>query len=336
LVIASEEAFSSQPSAISQTKRLKADGWRPRDQFEEAHMLKKTSWNLGTIWCSLMHDSVMWPIHGQYQCRTCGRRYSALPEDPHAETHGSPIERSLFRPALPLLVAVVVASLAHPLQAADARKDVASAEASVVLERYVASSGPGRWAVEALEIDAALPKLGKSGRLQAIRRLVPFGQTKYQVLQLTGDPTVKDQVIVRYLKAEQRAAEIPPVSVAINPANYKIAFRSLAPFENRAAYVFQITPRKKRQGLIKGELWLDAETAVPLRESGYFVKSPSVFIKRVEVIQESVLRDDAVELRLTYLTVNTRIVGRAELVIAERPLNSAEGTQVESCDEVGE
>jgi len=27
------------------------------------------------LWCSLMHDSPMWPIHEQYQCRSCGRHY---------------------------------------------------------------------------------------------------------------------------------------------------------------------------------------------------------------------------------------------------------------------
>jgi hypothetical protein len=26
------------------------------------------------LWCTLMHDSLMWPIHGLYECRTCGRR----------------------------------------------------------------------------------------------------------------------------------------------------------------------------------------------------------------------------------------------------------------------
>ena len=30
---------------------------------------------LGTAWCVLMHDSPMWPIHRNYQCRSCGRRY---------------------------------------------------------------------------------------------------------------------------------------------------------------------------------------------------------------------------------------------------------------------
>ena len=35
------------------------------------HQTKK----LGTLWCALMHASPMWPIHGEYQCRDCGRHY---------------------------------------------------------------------------------------------------------------------------------------------------------------------------------------------------------------------------------------------------------------------
>jgi len=30
---------------------------------------------LGEAWCGLMHDAAMWPIHGHYECRTCGRHY---------------------------------------------------------------------------------------------------------------------------------------------------------------------------------------------------------------------------------------------------------------------
>jgi len=31
---------------------------------------------LGYLWCDYMHNSPMWPIHGQYECRICGRRRS--------------------------------------------------------------------------------------------------------------------------------------------------------------------------------------------------------------------------------------------------------------------
>ena len=30
---------------------------------------------IAEIWCRTMHDSSMWPSHGHYQCRTCGREY---------------------------------------------------------------------------------------------------------------------------------------------------------------------------------------------------------------------------------------------------------------------
>jgi hypothetical protein len=31
---------------------------------------------LGRIWCSLMHSSAMWPVHDEYYCRSCGRRFA--------------------------------------------------------------------------------------------------------------------------------------------------------------------------------------------------------------------------------------------------------------------
>jgi hypothetical protein len=39
------------------------------------NMLRTTQRKLGTLWCTLMHESLSWPIHGKYQCRTCGRQY---------------------------------------------------------------------------------------------------------------------------------------------------------------------------------------------------------------------------------------------------------------------
>jgi hypothetical protein len=38
-------------------------------------------------------------------------------------------------------------------------------------------------------------------------------------------------------------------------------------------------------GLFKGELWLDAATYMPVRESGRFVKNPSIFLKKMEFVR---------------------------------------------------
>jgi hypothetical protein len=222
--------------------------------------------------------------------------------------------------AVPPIVAVILLCLAHAANGAEVLEVHATAGPEAALEQYMAAGGQAPWATESIEIHAALPKLEKTGRLLAIRHLAPTSASRYEVVQLAGDPTVKEQVIVRYLQAQQRAAEMPAASVAIAPANYKFAYKRMVDDGERQAYVFQITPRHKREGLIKGELWLDESTGVPIRQSGRLVKSPSIFIKRVAITEENTVRDGIIESRLTHITIETRLVGRAELVIEERPL----------------
>lgn len=55
-------------------------------------MFNKIQSSLGALWCSLAHDSVMWPVHGHYECRACGRQYPAFGEAPVTEPNrsGSP------------------------------------------------------------------------------------------------------------------------------------------------------------------------------------------------------------------------------------------------------
>jgi len=47
-----------------------------------------------------------------------------------------------------------------------------------------------------------------------------------------------------------------------------------------------VTPRQKRQGLFKGDLWIDAATYLRVQESGYLVKSPSIFLKKVAFVRK--------------------------------------------------
>ena len=284
----------------------------------------------GTFWCDFMHDSPMWPIHGEYECRVCGRRYPVS----WAEDTPLPMSAQLiaaeparirhagipsFRSASLLLIIAVVFVLASPVHAADEPVVDATGRAAMAYARYIVGlKQETPWSLETVEIDASLPKLRKQGRLRAIRRLLPLGRPEYQVLEIAGDETVRQQVIVRYLSAQVQAAAIPASSVAINLANYKFRYTGAVKTGGNVAYVFLITPRKKREGLINGALWLDGETGAVVRQSGYLVKKPSIFVKRVDVTRETDLRDGSAEMRVTHLSVDTRLVGRAELVIRER------------------
>ena len=209
---------------------------------------------------------------------------------------------------MPLWV-LAVATL--PVYAAEALIENACPPAAIALARYTAGHGQGeggRWPVETIRIDASLPKLAKQSRLRAVRRLLPLGRPQYQVLETAGDTTVKQQVIVRYLTADEKTAELPASSVAMTPANYKFRYVGPVAVGENLAYAFRITPRKKREGLMNGVLWLDGETGIAVRQSGYLVKSPSIFIKRVSVTRENHLHDGAVEARITHVAVDTRLV----------------------------
>ena len=67
-------------------------------------MLRQIRSEVGILWCNLAHDSLMWPVHGQYECRSCGRRYPAFGE-PLATRR---MNRRGLRQAMPLVMAVLL------------------------------------------------------------------------------------------------------------------------------------------------------------------------------------------------------------------------------------
>ena len=175
-----------------------------------------------------------------------------------------------------------------------------------------------------IEIDASLPGLAKEGRMLAVRQTGPSERSEYELIRYDGDSTVKQQVIARYLEVEQQAEALPYSTVAVTPANYR--FRYLGSVENNGttACVFQIAPKKKRAGLIRGQIWIDLRTGVAVHQSGRFVKRPSVFIRAIEVTRDTNLRDGLPYTRVTHVAIETRLIGSAELTITERPLQAPE------------
>jgi hypothetical protein len=200
--------------------------------------------------------------------------------------------------------------------------------ASLALERYLAGAANNApWSepnTVLLEIDASLPRLAERGNLRAIRRWPERQTPEYQVIHIEGAATVKQRVIAAYLTAEKEAAAMPPSSVAVTLANYK--FRYLASSAGTPLYAFRITPRHKRTGLIKGELWIDGSTGVAVHEAGYLVKKPSIFIRRLKITRDISLSDGVPYLRTTHLDIDVRFAGRAQLTVVESPWVPAQET----------
>lgn len=147
-----------------------------------------------------------------------------------------------------------------------------------IVERYEAVTQSQSKALQSasmeLDIQASVPKLQKHGRLQALRRISALGRITYEVLHFEGDGVIKNHVIEHYLAAE-REAQVKAADIAVTPENYKFKFKGRHQLDGRNVYLFEVTPRQKRDGLFKGSLWIDAATFTSVRESGRLVKNPS-------------------------------------------------------------
>ncbi|HWQ53196.1 MAG TPA: hypothetical protein VN442_05895 [Bryobacteraceae bacterium] len=178
-----------------------------------------------------------------------------------------------------------------------------------------------------VNIQASIPKLKKEGKLRALRHISNLGRITYEALSFVGDNTVKQNVIARYLTAEAQAQAEHIGSVAVTPENYKFKFKRTAELDGRELHVFQVSPRKKRVGLFKGEVWIDAGTHLRVFESGRLVKNPSIFLKKVEFVRKYEIRDGISVPRHIQSVVDTRLVGPAELRIDFTNLTLAEITK---------
>lgn len=193
--------------------------------------------------------------------------------------------------------------------------DGADPLAAQIVDRYVAASQLDRNALAgSMEVDirASVPQLKKQGSLHASRRISSLGHITYRVLGFQGDKTVKNQVIARYLEAEQQGHN--QQNLAVTPVNYKFKFKGeRASFGDQRVYVFDVAPRKKRVGLFKGQIWLDANTFLPVYEKGRLVKNPSIFFKRVEFERAYDIQNGLAVPEHMNSSIDTRLVGRVEL-----------------------
>lgn len=214
---------------------------------------------------------------------------------------------------------------------AAAAQPAESAETNNILAKYVeataSQSAPGESSVE-VDIAASIPKLKQDGRLHALRIMSRVGKSSYRVLGFQGSNTVKSQVIARYLQAEQQNQG--NAKLEVTPANYKFRFKGAKVEDGKRVYVFALAPRGSGVGLFKGEMWLDADTCLPVYEKGRLTKNPSIFFKRVEFERQfALLNGHAVPQRMNSV-ITTRLVGKVELNVnysnyAESPYPESEG-----------
>ena len=224
-----------------------------------------------------------------------------------------------------LLRATTLLFLVCWLAFASAAAPKASASSTDVLNRYIAASQQLQMRLRDssmdIDVDGRLLRLKKEGSLHALRMIGRLGQITFDAASSVGDKTVIKELITRYLTAETDPGNLLKdsqgnvQSIAISQENYKFRYKATVTTDARQVFVFQIAPKKNRVGLFKGEVWVDGETGMPIRESGRFVKSPSKFLRNLDFVRQYEMREGMALPAKIECSVETFLYGKAELSV---------------------
>jgi len=160
-------------------------------------------------------------------------------------------------------------------------------------------------------IHAQLPDTKQYGEYELRRQYSAPHTLAFKAVRFVGDNFVKSNVIVRLLQSEvDHVQKDDPSLNAISPANYKFSYKGTTEVQGRVVHTYQVKPRHKRAGLFKGRIYLDAYTGSMVRAEGVLAKSPSLFIKRIEFLQDYADIDSFTLPVHIHSEARTRLVGR--------------------------
>ena len=194
---------------------------------------------------------------------------------------------------------------------------------SVAFGRYIESLEDGSPFAEsapiAVLIEASIPALYKESVLLGVRQMGNNEQSEFVIVGMGGDGAVTEEVIARYFMIEEQMENLPRSKTVITPTNYKFKFRGQVKTGKGSAYVYDISPRKRRPGLFKGQIWIDAATGAELLASGHLTDAPST--SGITFVRETTLEASGYT-RVTHLNFSVPLLGHGELIVTEHPLSA--------------
>lgn len=168
-------------------------------------------------------------------------------------------------------------------------------------------------------VRAELPESSQQGEYELHRKFEAPRTLQFTPVHYSGDGFIKSNIITRLLQSEvDHVQKDDPTQTAITSANYKFSYRGLSRVSDRTVHVYQVKPHKKRPGLFKGRVYLDAHNGSLVRVEGSIVKSPSFFVKHVDFWQDYTDVQSFTLPSHTHSVAKARIVGRTIVDIVHR------------------
>lgn len=168
-------------------------------------------------------------------------------------------------------------------------------------------------------VQAELPESAQRAEFELQQHYCAPSSLEFSPLRSSGDAFVKSNVIARLLQSEvDHVHRHEQSQTAINSANYKFSYKGISKVNDVAVHVYDVKPHKKRVGLFKGKIFVDASTGNLVRAQGRIVKSPSFFIKKIDFVQDYARVDGFTLPVHLHSEAQTRIIGKTIVDIANR------------------
>jgi hypothetical protein len=160
-------------------------------------------------------------------------------------------------------------------------------------------------------VRAQLPDTSQYGEYELQKRYSAPRTLVFKALRFTGDNFIKNNVILRLIQSEvEHLQKDDPALSAITPSNYIFSYKGTRQLGGRVVHVYQVKPRKKRSGLFKGRIHLDAYSGSLMRAEGRLAKSPSFFVKKIDFVQDFADIDSFTFPVHIHSAAQARLVGR--------------------------
>jgi hypothetical protein len=92
-----------------------------------------------------------------------------------------------------------------------------------------------------------------------------------------------ESIVRKILEHEVKTTAQDQGATVLNRENYDFVFLGMSLVDGHSCYVLQLQPKHKREDLVSGRGWIDAETYLPRLIDGDLAKNPSWWLKRVHL-----------------------------------------------------
>jgi len=140
-----------------------------------------------------------------------------------------------------------------------------------------------------VDYEASFPELHEQGRWHVRRMISRLGEVTFkQISAFVGDERVRKELIERTMTEEQNEKAFGAFKVT--QADYKFSINAIFTRNSRKIYVYDVTPRRKSPTLFEGQVEIDGETGMPLRETGRLSRNPHWILSNVQFSRDYELR----------------------------------------------